>query len=1279
MKSRSFLRENRVPLILLFLLLAAIGFLRIRTNSTLAGNEAHWKESLPSRITQLSADVQSFFGVKQNEVLRLHRAMMQMLQDSMRTNPASAEVYLKTIAAGNEKGVCYELLDQDTALIAWKEDTPVLESEIRTLLPDAGSTFFKRTPLMIWLSVLDRIENGKNTLFLITSYPIERKYSVAGTNIIGNLSTEVEKKFLTECRATYTPSSLPAVDGRFIVVPLKNNHGKEIGSLQVKKPSPQQEAELLLERNAVIVSVLGVIAFLLLWLILWNSIISTKTETVAGAALLVFLAALRWIMFILNVPAYFFPDSLKNPEFFASKFGGGIVKSPVEFLLSMLVLFIACVWFFRQYNHKRKADGRFETKSPFRVYLALLLPVVFTVLIIIRGYAASIKSVIFDSSLRYYNEPSILPQFPHLVMNVCVFLLGLSVFLMLILLFGIHAKLLLGLEKKQQRAAALSVTGTLLIGGYVFLVVQKDPLLSYSQLLVALLLIGLGYLVTHKLHFPTIYLIPAIGFFSSISVVMFMTIFNSDLELDSLKTTAAELQRPKPEFTQFILTDLLNEIQNNEEVISALKNDIESLSSQAFLLWNRSALVEEHIPAYIGFVGKNKAILGEFEAGIQRSSLLIDESVYPEITGIEITPEETDENEISGITGVAPVSDSSGVIGYCFIEVSLLENTATSGTAAPPFQTKKRTVAGILPIENLSVVKLQNDKVIYSSGDLLYGEEILQKLKLGPFDAFNEMWFRYAFGNESYVVYAQKLVGDNGTEVVSAALKERDIEWSFFNFFKLFIIHAAILILFYIFLALFRLSRQRSLNIPFRSQLLTAFISVSVIPVVVLAFYNHYNIEDKSTLAIRSSLTNQLLMVEKRLRLKVKEGLTIDQAFEQCGKELGVHFSVYRGNKLLYASRWNLYQAGVLPDRLPIQADLHLNYMANKEYFAGEETALLNSLAFYREISLRSPQPYILCVNSAFNYVAGAFSPVENDVFLFGIYSMAIFFIIALSSLLAERIARPIRVLTKATQSVAKGDLNIAIENHERGEIRDLINGFNTMTGELQRAQSELAIFERESAWKDFARQVAHEIKNPLTPMKLTIQQLMATYRDKSPNFDVIFQKVTTTVLNQIETLNQIASEFSRYARMPGALYSKIDLLEVLQETVTLFQNEKIAIRLTAGDLATAMINGDASQLRRSFINFVRNSIEAKAKSIEFSIREQDEQYVISVSDDGAGVAGEMETKIFEKSFTTKTTGMGLGLSIAKRSIENGGGSIVLDSTVTKGATFIITYPKSRE
>ena len=261
---------------------------------------------------------------------------------------------------------------------------------------------------------------------------------------------------------------------------------------------------------------------------------------------------------------------------------------------------------------------------------------------------------------------------------------------------------------------------------------------------------------------------------------------------------------------------------------------------------------------------------------------------------------------------------------------------------------------------------------------------------------------------------------------------------------------------------------------------------------------------------------------------------------------------------------------------------------------------------------------------------------------IFGIYSFAVIIIIVISTFFANQISQPIQRLTKATDAVSKGDLNVKINHSERGELKDLLDGFNQMTSELKKNQIELAEMEREAAWKEMAKQVAHEIKNPLTPMKLALQQLIISYKDKSKDFDKHFEKISSTVLNQIDNLNQIASEFSRFAKMPSLKIESIDMLSLLNDTVNMFVHEKTAIQIKTS-LTSAIIDADLSQLRRMFINLIRNSMQASATKIFIEILDNKTDFVVLFNDDGLGIKDTEKEKIFDDNFTTKKQGMGLG------------------------------------
>ncbi len=1267
------IRKYRGYILMVILLVATYTGLEFENNYLKVDTGTRWKETLPGEITKLTIEIQSEFNQIQEKLIAAHLAASASLVEELKMgNPAEKTIVEAFAGIGNGE-YAYEMFNTDSNLIAWKGDIPVQEESIREILYRKNVTRFQRTALGTFLLLASELKGSGKIFYLVSAIPVERKYIHSGNKGYENFSAKIEKKFLTECRTNFSDYDSAVVNGRDFNVALHNNASRQIGTLTLKKPSPAVTIQSTDETIQAVQT--GILLFLYA---MFGYLLSTYAGRKQSSMLRVILfsiycAGFRWLLFARNISIYLFPENLRNPEYFASKFAGGIVKSPAEFLLTTLLFFIVSIYIFKSFSQSRSKFALPKIK-PNMFYL--LTPVMFAVnLLLIRAFAASIRSVVFDSSLRYFNESAILPQPAPLLMNVCIFFVALSFFLWMVMVSVLHLSLLHVTGKKQQYMSILIVITVFLVSVLFYETMQNQPLLTAGQIVIISLLAAASVLITSRWKTSLSRLVPFIGFFSSIAAVVLMNIFNSRLEIESLKNTASDLARPKQEFARFIITDLLTSASTSDEIISNFSLDRDKLAANAFLLWAGSALPEEHIPAYIGFANKRGEVLGEFTAGIKCKELFVIDKVSTAPAEMQVTIDEIINGDVTELTGTVPVKDAAGIVGYCIIKVLPIENTTQNLRPVLPFLSVKKNIDPVIDPDNLSFAKLRENKILYASGPLIFGSELLEKITTHEYDQSNELWMPHTDNGEQYYIYSQKYMNGNRSEYVAAALREKEIEWSFFNFFKLFIVHSGLLLLAYLFSAGFRLWKSKTLEMRFRTQLMNSFLVVSVIPVIVLAFYNHYNIEGKSTQAIRASLRNQLTTVETHLAAKLKSNLPLELAIEECGEEVGVQFSLFKSNQLLYSTEWNIYQAGVLPDRLPLSANLAINYNHNKEYFGLEESALLNTYSFYRQINPASGGPLILSVTDGFNYVAGVFSPVENDVFLFGIYSFAIFFIIALSSLLAERIAAPVRSLTLATRMVAKGDISVTIENNAQGEMSELINGFNAMTGELQRAQDELANFERESAWKDFARQVAHEIKNPLTPMKLTLQQLVASYNDKAPNFESIFQKVTSTVLHQIEALSAIASEFSSFARMPAARYSTIDLIELLNETITLFYAEKVVITLDTNAITSAKGTGDASQLRRSFINIVRNAIEARATTINILFSLTGNSYIIAIADNGTGLPAGQEENIFNKNYTTKLSGMGLGLSIARKIIDSTGGSITAKNNPGGGTIFTIIYP----
>jgi len=212
------------------------------------------------------------------------------------------------------------------------------------------------------------------------------------------------------------------------------------------------------------------------------------------------------------------------------------------------------------------------------------------------------------------------------------------------------------------------------------------------------------------------------------------------------------------------------------------------------------------------------------------------------------------------------------------------------------------------------------------------------------------------------------------------------------------------------------------------------------------------------------------------------------------------------------------------------------------------------------------------------------------------------------------------------------------------------------------------------------ARQVAHEINNPLTPMKLTIQQLQRTKNIDDDRFDDYFIKSTSMLIEQIDNLSRIAGTFSDFARMPEAKFERIDINAKLRSVVQLFANNNEHIQLDYQvSVSEIFVVADPEQMVQVFNNLLKNAIQSIPNDREgiilVSLNKTDKEINIEISDNGIGIENELSDKLFVPNFTTKSTGMGLGLAISKNIIELSGGRITFTTKVNEGTTFKVTLP----
>jgi signal transduction histidine kinase len=277
-------------------------------------------------------------------------------------------------------------------------------------------------------------------------------------------------------------------------------------------------------------------------------------------------------------------------------------------------------------------------------------------------------------------------------------------------------------------------------------------------------------------------------------------------------------------------------------------------------------------------------------------------------------------------------------------------------------------------------------------------------------------------------------------------------------------------------------------------------------------------------------------------------------------------------------------------------------------------------------------------------------------------------------------LTRPLTLLRDNLTQMKLGRTNRPISYEGSDEISSLVSAYNAKVKELQENAELLAKSERESAWREMAKQVAHEIKNPLTPMKLSIQYLQKSRMDKGDDWEDRFKRSTNMLIEQIDTLSDIATAFSDFAKMPSQDKEKMDLVNLLEQTVELFDNEPNAsISLKTELVSPQFVLADRNQMKRLFTNLIKNAVqsipEGEEGRIEVGLIFKGHQFIVEVKDNGVGIPVEMREKIFEPNFTTKGTGTGLGLAMCKNIVQLSGGEIWFRTEEGKGTSFLVSLP----
>jgi signal transduction histidine kinase len=767
--------------------------------------------------------------------------------------------------------------------------------------------------------------------------------------------------------------------------------------------------------------------------------------------------------------------------------------------------------------------------------------------------------------------------------------------------------------------------------------------------------------------------------FFSVYAVFFINYYSRQRTLENMRVMAENLAAQHDPVAEYLLEDISNRLHNDE-----------TLARYIFNLNVPSDQIFNHLQGkyFNGFWGKYK--LRFVDCNPYTDLDITDESPYTKQQNCY----EFYQSMLEGGSMKLPRSDfyfrdvQNGRINYLGWIVYTHPGTKSEVTLF--LELESRLIAEELGYPELLLdKKYQKNKLLEEYSYAKYYKNQL----LGQSGAF-----QYSLNLDTYKNRANRFDGYN--HLIYYVNKDSVVMVSLptTSFFDKLVSFSYIFLLFYFILLLYTLTNNfsrlgRNIEFNFKNKIQLSIIAVLFLSLLLVGggtiYFSIQQYQKKQHDLLSEKIQSvyieldHVLAYQNRLRPNYG-GADYDNLNQLLVKFSDVFYSdinLYdpKGN-LLATSRPEIFDQGMQGEKMNPLAYDKMVKEKQAEFIHREKIGNLSYLSAYvpfvnvkNELLAYLNLPYFTKQNILRNDVTTLVVAIVN------IYVMLILLTIAMAVLISDQITRPLKLIQQKFSEIKLGKKNEQISYHGRDEIAGLVDEYNRMVKELAKSVELLARSERESAWREMAKQIAHEIKNPLTPMKLSVQHLVRSWKDNREDFDEFIEKVTRTLIEQIDNLSFIASEFSSFAKMPKAFNEAINLVESIRSSLLLFSNTDNVDFAFDHESEEIPIFADKEQLSRVFINLIKNAIQSipenrKGRVVIHAVMSENTVRV-SVADNGKGIPEDLQGKLFTPSFTTKSSGMGLGLSITKNIIESFNGHIAFKTKVNHGTTFLIELP----
>jgi two-component system, NtrC family, nitrogen regulation sensor histidine kinase NtrY len=587
---------------------------------------------------------------------------------------------------------------------------------------------------------------------------------------------------------------------------------------------------------------------------------------------------------------------------------------------------------------------------------------------------------------------------------------------------------------------------------------------------------------------------------------------------------------------------------------------------------------------------------------------------------------------------------------------------------------------GYAGLKDYSFAKYINGKIVLRTGEFPYDKTDANYLE--------ENTEYQIFENEGFKHILYK--NGNSTVIISRPLLTfGNIIISFAYLFAFLLLFLSVIIL-----IIRRTGLKGAFNFNFRKKLQLSFIGVLLfsfilIGIVVTSYtIRQYQVKHSENLKEKlNSIYLELESVisgEKRLSSDWRNNnySSLNDLLIKFSNIFMADINLYDLNGYLIAtSRPEIFYRDLTSRRINNMAFINLNELTKSEYFQTEKIGSLEYISAYVPF-FNTDNKAIAYLNLPYFRMQSVLAKEISNLIVAVINFTLLLIVITMSFavFISGRLTAPLTMLSEGLASVGIGKKSEHLSYKGRDEIGELVKQYNSMVDEIEESAHKLANSEREYAWREMAKQIAHEIKNPLTPMKLNVQQLFKSWSDKDPGFEEKLGRFSTNQIEYIDNLSSIATAFSSFAKMPGTNPMEVNLIEQLKITLELFKDtDNTTFQIQWPHENRVIVYADKEHLNGIFSNLIKNGIQSVPRDreglIKVNLDVRTDKVIISFSDNGTGIPEDLQMKMFTPNFTTKSSGMGLGLSIVKKYVEVANGKIWFESIADEGTVFFVELP----